>query len=136
MSGEGCDVLRALPQGSQADLEAAQPVVKVLPKGPLRQHPLRVAVGCRQEANRDRPSLAGSHASDLPIIEDSQELGLVGQSEAFELVHEEHAAVSFLQEPDLVPIRSREGPAMVPEKLALEQVGRGSRAVVRDEGAM
>src|SRR2546426_1127799 len=104
--------------------------------GAPRIFPTQRQVSSLDEPFRGSDRRALKNVAELPIVEDSQELGLVGESEAFEFVHEEHAAMSFLEEADLVPVRSCEGPAMVPEKLALEQVGGGGRAVVGDEGAM
>src|SRR5262245_47356904 len=92
MPGQPRDVLAALAQGRQRDLDDAQPVVEVLPEIPRRDLLGKARVGRRENAHVDRHSLAAADALDLSLLEDPQQLGLEGERHVAHLVQEKRSA--------------------------------------------
>src|SRR5262249_25559651 len=122
-----------LAQGWHADghhLEAEEEVLAEAPGGELG---LQIAVGGRDHADVDLDRLRCTDASNLPLLQDAQELYLHLGADLADLVEEESAAARLFEEAALHAGRAGEGAALVTEKFALEDRLGESRAVDRDE---
>ena len=73
---------------------------------------------------------------NCPSCEHVEQLALQGRVEVADLVEEDGAVVGRLELADLELVRPGEGPALVAEQLALEQLPGHRRAVDLDEGAV
>src|SRR5207244_4331755 len=102
MRSQQGDVLGPLPQLRQMDLEAAEAVVKILPERPGRDQTHRVTIDGGEEADRHAAGRVRAERADLAVVEDSEELRLVRQAQARQLVEEEYATVGLLEEPRMV----------------------------------
>src|SRR5439155_12288002 len=72
--GEERNVLPAIAQGGQADLDRIDPEQQVLPEAALGDLLTQVAVGGAERADIDAPRLGRSHPLALARVEYAQEL--------------------------------------------------------------
>ena len=117
------DVLTALPQGGQFDVDHVQPVVKVLPEFATPHQLLEIDVGGGDDAHLHLDALHGSEGKELLLLEDAQELGLYLRLDGADLVEEDRPTVGHLEQPLLGLDRPGEGPLHMTEQVAFEQVG-------------
>ncbi len=129
------DVLLALPERREGDRELVEPRVQVAAEG--ARGLLRHEIAVRRAHDPHIDGLGGRRADrhDLAGLQDPQELRLRLERHVADLVEEQRPAVRRTHEARLVAIRAREGPALVPEELALEEGLRDGGAVDGDEGA-
>ncbi len=132
--GQQQDVARPLPQGRQVDHDHPEAVVEVLPEAPRLNRLLQVAVGGGHDPGVDRDLLPAADALDGLLLEEAQELHLQGGRQFADLVQEERAALGQLDAPLALDVGAGEGPLLVAEEFALQQVLRDGAAVDRDEG--
>src|SRR5690606_39279879 len=71
----------------------------------------------------------GTQALQALFLDDAQQLDLLGQRHALDLVEEQAAAVGMLDAGDALALRAGEGAALVAEQLALEDALGDRRAV-------
>ena len=139
LPAEGVDeqeqILLPLPQGRDEGGQGVEPVVQILAEGALL-HPLfQILVGGRHDAHVHRDDLVASHPHDLPLLEDPQQLALQGGTHPLHLVQEEGALVGKLEQAGLSPPPGPgEGPLLIAEQLALQQVFRHGGAVDGHKG--
>src|SRR5690606_27158759 len=95
-----------------------------------------VAVGGRDDADVDGEGALRAEPAHLAALEDAEQLGLEVLRQLAELVEEDGAAVGLLEDAGAAGDGAGEGAALVPEQLALDQVGGDGAAVEDDEGAL
>ena len=130
------NILHALPERRQMDIDDVQTVKKVFPEGAPLARGLQVAVG---RGNEPQVHLELAHAADphdLAFLQHPQDLGLEQGRNVADLVEEDRAAVGLLQQPLFLILRAGEGALLEAEQLRFEQrVGDGA-AVDRHEGLL
>ena len=125
------DVLPALPQGRQGDVDGVDAVVQVLAETAGPHQGLQVQVGGADEPDIDRNRLAAAHADDAAALERPQELGLQVQGNVADLVQEECAAVGLLELARMVGMGIGKCALDVAEEFAFEQGLRDGAGVYR-----
>src|SRR5206468_9091779 len=92
------NVLESLAKRRQAERHHLEPLVEILPE-PAGAHLLgEIAVGGRKNAGADRNASDATHALDLTLLQDAQQLGLQVLRQLADLVEED---ASFLGELEL-----------------------------------
>jgi hypothetical protein len=130
------DVVAAVAQRRQRDLEHVDPVEQVLAEPPGRDHGGEVAVRGRDDADVDLAGLGVADAGERALLEHAQHLDLERGRHVADLVEEERAVVGDLEQAGLVGDRAGERAAPVAEQLGVEQVVVERRAVRDDELAI
>ena len=114
------------------DIEA---VVEILAELLLRDRLLQVAVRRGDDADIRPDRGVAADAGEFTLLQHAQELALDGERHLPDLVEEEGAAVALLEAADALGRGPGEGPLLVPEELALEQV-LGDRGAVDGQQAL
>ncbi len=127
------DVFLALAKGGEGDGKHVDAVPEILPEASRPDLVLEVAVGRGDEAHVDRDRLRPSQPLELLVLQDAQELSLELEGKLPDFVQEERAAVGQLEAARLPGEGAREGPALVAEELAFDEVGRQGGAIDLDE---
>ena len=78
-------------------------------------------------------ALVRAEPLQLLLLQDAQQLDLLRQRHAFDLVEEQGTAMGMLELADALALRAGEGTALMTEQLALEQLLGNRRAVQRHE---
>ena len=125
--GEDGDLLGAVAERGDEDVDDVEAVVQVLAEAPLGDGPLEVLVGGGDDADVDLDVAAGAEAGELAVLQDVQELGLQRQGHLADLVEEDGAAVGELELAGLALVGAGEGAALVAEELGLEELQRAGR---------
>src|SRR4029077_15789161 len=110
-------------------------MIEVLAGEPAADPLLQVLVARRDDAHVDVDRRLAADAVELALREHAQEPRLQRQRHVADLIEEERAAIRLLEASAPLRIRSREGAALVSEKLGLEKVGRNGGSVEGDERA-
>jgi hypothetical protein len=76
--GEEGNVRSSVSKSGEPDLKASQSIVEVLAQFFVCEHRLRFAVGGGHEAHGDGAGLLRTERTDLAIVENAQQLGLIG----------------------------------------------------------
>src|SRR6267378_2866160 len=114
------DVLAAVTQRRDVDLDGIQAKEKVLsePAGSgLRVH---VGVGSREHPHIDAPSGGRADALEIPCFQNAQEFRLQVERDVGDFVQEQRAAVSEFESPDAIGPRIGKGAFYMSEELAFE----------------
>ena len=130
------DVVGALAQRRQRDLEDGEPVVEIGAEPAAVDVGAQVAVGRGDHANVDGDARRAADPLHGPALEHAQELRLQIEIEVADLVEEHRAAAGALERADPLAIRSGERAALMPEQLAREQRARRRGEVDDDERAV
>ena len=133
VAGQLGDVLPALAERRQDDLERVEPEEQVLAELVVGDHLAEVAVGGAEDPDVDPERLVLADPADLARFEEPEQLDLHALVQLADLVEEQRAAVGDLEEPLAVGLGAGEGPLAVAEQLALDQVLGQGAAVDRDE---
>ena len=91
------DVVAALAQRRQVQVDDVEPVVEVLAEAARLDLLLEVAVGRGDDADVDRLGLGVADAEDDPLLQRAQELHLQRERHLADLVEEQRAAVGRLE---------------------------------------
>src|SRR6201999_4530997 len=91
------DVLAALAQRRDGDLDDVEAVVEILAEGAARDRAPEVDVGGDDDAGVDLELLLAADAIELAVLQRLQQLGLHGDGHLADLVEEERAAVGELE---------------------------------------
>jgi hypothetical protein len=108
-------------------------MVQVFTEAAIRHGGAQIVVRGGQHAHVNRHRVFTSHACHAAILEDAKELGLGVQWHLADLIQEQRSATRFFESAAPGPRRAGEGSALVPEKLALDEIPRDGRAIHRDE---
>jgi hypothetical protein len=128
-------VLATLAQGRQAQAGHRDAVVEIGPEAAGADRSAEVAARRRHHPRRAVERFPAPQALEAAILEDPQQAGLQGRLELADLVEEQRAVSSALDPALAAGRRAREGAALVPEELALEERGGQRGAVGVHEGA-
>ena len=90
-------------------------------------------MGRRDQPDIHLPSLVATDPPDAAALEGPEQLGLQLERQGGDLIEKQGAAVSRLEQAWLGGHGAGEGPLLVPEELALQQVGWDRGAVHLDE---
>src|SRR6185437_627005 len=130
------DVLPAIAQRRQMNVEHVQAIVEVFAKAPLAHLTLQIAVGSDDDAGVDRDRLDRADAADLPLLQHTQELALKVNAHLGDRIEQERAAVGLLEHPGAAALaRAGESAVDVAEERAVGQRLGQRRAVDGDEGS-
>src|SRR2546428_961742 len=119
-------------EGGKPDLNPGQAIVEILPQGSILDHSSGIAVGGGEETDEDDFGLGGANGPHLSVVQDTQELGLLAQAKGLQLIEEEDPPAGPGQKSHVIPVSAGEGPAHVSKELAVEEIGGGGRANMRD----
>ena len=127
------EVLDPVAQRRHADGDDLQPVIQVFAEAPLLDRLIEVDVrgGNQPEGGLDRVGSADTF--DLILLNRAQQLGLQVVTEVADLVEEQGAAVGQLELAQLLPHGAGEGPLLVAEEGALDELARNRGEVDCDE---
>ncbi len=118
---ERLEILRPFTQRCEPDPDHVQAEVEVLPESSRADRLLEILVGGRDDADVGAKHPGAAETMKLLVLEHAQELGLGGWRHVADLVEEESAAVRLLEASDSHAVGRREGAALVPEELGLQQ---------------
>ncbi len=127
------DVLAAVAQGGDFDLERVDPIVQVGPQQPLTQGPGDPLVGRRHEAKVGFERLRAAERAELAFLEHAQKTGLQGRGHFRDLVEKQRAARRGGDHAGEIVDRPGERPLHISEEFALDQMLRQRGAVQFDE---
>jgi hypothetical protein len=126
------DVVPALAQGRQPDLEAAQAMQQRRPEPSLGDGGLEVGVGGGHDADVDPQRRLGPHRLDLAALQSAQQEDLHLQRRLADFVQEQRAGVGALEVARPPPVGPGKGAARRAEELRGGE-RRGNRAQVERE---
>ncbi|MNO74466.1 hypothetical protein D3C76_654660 [compost metagenome] len=126
-------VVHVLPQGGNQQQALAEPVVEVGPKLPLLHVAAEGLMGGGDEAKIGVVLLLCPEGPVAAGFQHPQQLGLHGGGHVPHLVQEQGAPIGLGHQPRLVGQRPGEGPLLVTEQLALDEVLRDGGAVDGNE---
>src|SRR5262245_38591950 len=109
-------------------------MVEVSAEGAVTDRALEIETGCRYEYDVHRLGARAPEPAHCAVCEGAEELALQGNRQQADLIEEDRAAVSSLEQARLRLARVSESAAFVAEQLRLEQCVRNGRAVDVDEG--
>src|SRR5438874_11019298 len=118
MMHEERDVSYALPKRRHLDGENTQPVIEVAPELVICDHPFQITMGRRHQPDGDLLRPRTPQALELPLLQDTQELGLELQGDVTDLVQKQRALVGQLHPAELLDDRSGAGTSLVPKQFA------------------
>src|SRR5262252_5587105 len=127
------DVLGPLAQRRERDGQHVDPVVQVLPEGLVAHGLGGVAVGRGHDPNVDLDLRLATDPANHAVLQNAEVLHLESGAHLRDLVEEDGAAVSQLEEARLALVRAGERALLVAEELALHQRLGDGRAVDGDE---
>src|SRR5205085_10830825 len=118
---EDGDVLEALAQRRELDANDIQSIVEVAAEAAGRDLVRQIAIRRGDEAEVRAEVAHAADAAELLLLDGLQQTRLDGEVHLADLVEEDRAAVSDLEESGLRIRRARERAALVAEELRLEQ---------------
>ena len=135
MIDEERNILAALTQRRDGQVDDVQPVEQVLPERALHDHVAQVAIGRRDDPHVDAPDgTVRADLLDLAGLHEPQQQALHPKRHLGHFVEEHRPAVGDLELALLVAIGAGEAALHVAEELGLEERLRKARAVHRDHG--
>ena len=114
------------------DFDHRETIVQVLPKSLLGDGSPQVVIRGGNDAHIHFAGGQRSHSLHFLTLEHAQQLGLSGERHVSDLVQEQRASVSILEQARLVVRGAGERTLHVPKQLALEQRFHNRRAVEHD----
>src|SRR5215470_6427967 len=133
--GEEGNLRGALAQSGDGDLDHVQPIVEVVAEAARRDRLLKVLIGGGENPHVDLDGGPSTDAGELAVLEHVQKLTLKGWMEIADLVEEDGAVICRFELADLELVSSGEGPTLVTEELAFQELSRDGGAVHFDERA-
>ena len=133
--GQCHDVVAAISQPRQMDLDSVQPEQQIFPKTPLGGFPGQVGIGRGKDADVRALRFGRTDALELPSLEHSEKLALPIQWNARNLVEKKGTAVRELEAAEPIALRVGASIPHVAEELALEDSLGETVEVHRDHGA-
>ena len=126
-------IVAALTKRRQHDAHGVQAVEQVGAKRRLLDSFIQGPVGRRNDAHVHATHAGFSHTPRLALLQHTQQLHLQQRAGIADLIEEQRAAVSGVEQALAIGDRPREGAATMPKQFALDQGVWGSAAVVRHE---
>src|SRR6266403_382542 len=115
MAREKRNIFAAFAQRGNLNGNDAEAVVEVLAEAAFRNLFLELLVGSGDDADVDVGFLGAADGADFAFLKDTVELHLHGQAHVADLVHEERASMSSLEEALAVFVGASEGALHVAE---------------------
>jgi len=125
------NVLAPLAQRRDMQLGDVQPVQQVLAEAPAAHLFQQIRLGRADHPQVDLDAAVGAQPLQGLLLQYAQQLDLLRQRHAFDLVEEQRAAGGMLDAADALALGAGEGAALMAEQLALEDGFRDRRAVQR-----
>src|SRR5579863_4574855 len=122
MLDQGWNILFALAQRRQRDIDNVQPVIKILAKFVFLDQLAQVSVGGRKNADVNFDGFGSAQAHELALLNHAQELSLGLDADGPDLVEEYGSLVRHLEQPALSGDRRGKGAFDVSEERALQQI--------------
>ena len=129
------DIVAALAQRRQFDVEDIEPVEKVGAELALLDQLFQILVGGGDAAEVHLDDLVAAHARDLALLQNAQQIGLRLQADVANFVEENRSAFGNFELAFLAVLRAGERAFLVSEEFALEQ-RLGQRAAVNGDQRM
>ena len=107
--GQQADVIPPLPQWRQPDANNIDSVEQITTKAAILNHCIDIAGRGGNDPNIDRDLLASANPTNSPLLQHPQQFGLEGWWQFSNLVEEQCAPVSHLNQADAAGIGSSEG---------------------------
>ena len=133
---EHWNLLDALAQGRDRDLDDVQAEEQILPEASLPYEFRQVPVGGRDDPNVDVDVVVPSQACEFRVLQHLEEHCLEARRHLADLVQKDGAGVGEFELPVLARRSTRERPFFVAEELALQQRFWERRTVDLDEGTL
>src|SRR5512141_827190 len=121
---ERLEILGALAQRRNLDLDDVQAIEKILPEPPRLHLPLQVPVGGSDDADVGLPRRGIAYPLVLLVLQEPQQLGLHGKGKIPDLVEEERPALAGGDSSRVVADRSGERAYHMAEQLTFQQFRR------------
>jgi len=115
------NVLPALAERRQGDVDNLQTIVNILPELARRDAGGQIPVGRGNDAYIRPDGLCTADAGDFSVLQDPEDLGLGGQGHIADLVEKDRSAVGQLEFALALLERPGEGPFFVTEQFAFHQ---------------
>src|SRR5205823_10327576 len=131
---EAWNVLLALPERRDPDLDDVQAIVEIFPELTPGNRLLEIAIRRRDDTRVDVDRAVTADPRETKILQHVQELRLERQGQFRDLVEIEGTGVRVLELSRFAAVRPREGSFLVSEEFGLEQAVRDGGAVDLDEG--
>ncbi|MNN13033.1 hypothetical protein D3C81_1260500 [compost metagenome] len=128
------NVFAALAQWRQAQFGDVQAIGEVFAETPGARLFQQVRLGRGDHPQVDGDALVGAEPLQRLFLQHAQQLDLLRQRHALDLVEEQGAAVGMFQLADALALGAGERAALMTEQLAFEQLLGDRRAVEGDEG--
>jgi hypothetical protein len=128
------DVLGALAEGGEVEVDDFEAVVEVFAEGGFVDHGLEVAVGGGEDLYVDADEVGAADAAEGLLFDGAEELGLDVEGHGGDFVEEEDAAVGDFHEAVFALFGAGEGAGFVAEELGFEDGVLDGGAVDGDEG--
>ena len=120
--GEQRDLLGPFAEGRNDDLDDVEAIVEILAKLAGCDRVLEILICRCNDSNVNFDDGFAADPRELPILQNMEDLGLEGRVEIADLVEKNRAMIGRFELANLQLVRAGEGPALVPEQLALEKL--------------
>ena len=126
------DVISAIAQGRNPYFRHIDAVIEIFPKVALADGFFQIGIGGGDELDIHAHGFGTAHAQDFALLQNPEQLGLIGQGHVRQLVEKQRAPRSFLNEA-LTRVDARGDAFFDAEHLAFKQRVGDGRAVDRYE---
>ena len=127
------DILPAVPQRGQIDIDDIQAVVEIFAEFLLFHHLAQIRVGGRQDTNIHLDHFVGAERGEFLLLNNSQQFGLRLGADGAHFIEENSALVGDFKRAFPGVNRAGEGTLHVPEQGGFQQITRQGAAVYGDE---
>ncbi len=127
------NIFHAVAQGRDGYRKDLESVIQIATKPLFLDHPIKIAIGCGNDANIDAYRLGAPKAFKLLLLEHSKQLHLQFQRDFSHLVEEDRPAVGQFKPADLGGDRTGECAFFMSEEFAFQQPSRNRSAIDLDE---
>src|SRR5207302_3224376 len=119
VSSQVGNVLAALAQRRQANLESVDAEIEIFPKLILLNHFPEVPVGGAEDAHAGAEWLRLTDAADFPRLQEAEQFDLDVLVQLADFVQEQRSAIGHFEEAFMIAVGTRERAFAVAEQLAL-----------------
>ena len=130
------DVVAAVSQRRQRDVEAVEPVIQIEPERAELHRFVEVLVRRGDDSHIGRHRRVAAEPLELLLLKKSQRFRLRHEAHVADLIQKDCAAVDLLELADAALLGPGECSLLMPEQLAFEQRLRQRRAIDREERAV
>src|SRR5512146_204497 len=134
--GEQLDVLPALAQRRQRQIEDIEAIEQIFAKAALPDRQGEVDIGCNDDARIDLNGPRAADPVDRVLLQKAQQMALKLERQIADIVKEDRAAVGGFEPADAALRCAGEGALLVTEKLARDEGRRQGSAIDRNEGSV